>query len=382
MPGEGLVAHASYSCGPSLADFSPKEELTLHARVTILSLCVFLLLVASCTHPSSPPANRVDTTSHAVVWRTDTIGYGSSCIKDVSIVDDNNIWAAGTVYLKDSIGNVDPNFYNALKWDGSRWIPLRLSYSYQGRDFVIGMSAVFAFADNDVWFSIYAATHWDGHTLSIVPTVGADPGAITKFWGTSSNDMYMVSDQGKLSHYDGSSFSAIGTGVQSRFSDIYGSGQVVYIASYYYDNQINPSGIFKKDGSGFRFLFPDSSDNSVFQNLIDAFGVWVSSQGDLWATGEAYLFTPLKSRSPVAGISPYGWLLCIRGLSNSDVWTGGVGGTVLHFNGHTWRDYIELRSVSPWVEYHCVAVKGNTVVFGGWTIDPFHAIVTLGRRAN
>ncbi len=367
---------------PPLPPSRLNEELTLHARVTILSLCVFLSLVASCTHPSSPPASRVDTTSHAVVWRTDTIGYGSSCIKDVSIVDDNNIWAVGIIYLKDSAGNVDPNMYNALKWDGTRWIPLRLSYSYQGRDYVIQMSAVFAFADNDVWFSVGGPSHWDGQTLSVIYPAGDNPGAVTKFWGTSSADLYTVSDLGMLTHYDGNSFSAIGTGVRSRFSDIYGSGQEVYIASYYYDNQINPSGIFKKDGSGFRFLFPDSSDNSVFQNLRDAFGVWVSSQGDLWATGEAYLFTPLKSRAPVSGISPYGWLLCIRGLSNSDVWTGGVGGTVLHFNGHTWRDYTELRSISPWVEYHCVAVKGKLVVFGGLTIDPFHAIVTLGRRAN
>ncbi|MCK6615173.1 MAG: glucosyl transferase, partial [Ignavibacteriaceae bacterium] len=64
----------------------------------------------------------MDTTSHSFTWETFTFGeHSSSTLYDVAIIDENNIWAVGEIYMKDSLGNPDPNAYNAVHWDGTNW---------------------------------------------------------------------------------------------------------------------------------------------------------------------------------------------------------------------------------------------------------------------
>ncbi|GEM_PF-3371976 len=65
----------------------------------------------------------MDTTSHNFIWRIFTFGgkAGSSFLYAVAIIDENNIWAVGEIYLKDSLENPDPLPYNAVHWNGSEW---------------------------------------------------------------------------------------------------------------------------------------------------------------------------------------------------------------------------------------------------------------------
>lgn len=52
----------------------------------------------------------MDTTSHNFTWQTFTFGgdAGSSALFDVAIIDENNIWAVGEIYLKDSLAIPTP----------------------------------------------------------------------------------------------------------------------------------------------------------------------------------------------------------------------------------------------------------------------------------
>ena len=64
----------------------------------------------------------LDTTSNSYTWQTFTFGgAASSYLNDVTIVDENNIWAVGNIFVYDSSGQVDQNIYNAVHWDGSKW---------------------------------------------------------------------------------------------------------------------------------------------------------------------------------------------------------------------------------------------------------------------
>ncbi len=343
-----------------------------------LTICVS----SSCYHSSTAPDNPGDTTSHAIAWSVDTIGYGYSYIHDVAIIDDNNIWAVGSFYLRDSLGNLDSNFYNVLRWDGSRWNPQRLYVNFQGSQFIRPGLAVFGFASDDVWLAADAPGRWDGSSLQNVNVGTGEWSEVVKMWGRSSSDFYTVGFSGKVFHFDGVSFQPVATGVQSRFTDVFGTTERVYISSVNYDNQIQPSGIFSLDSSGFHYLFPSPADNSEFQSLQHSFGIWASPAGTLWAVGDHYVFKPQMSRSPVWGGSGNGWLLCIRGLSDSDVWAAGVNGLVVHYNGASWMVYPGTNVAAASVEYHALAVKGSIVVLGGWTVGPNHAIVALGRRGG
>ena len=93
-----------------------------------------ILNLASCntTEPPDNNNNGQDTTSHNFTWQSWTFGeIGTSRLYDVAIVDENNIWAVGEIYLLDSLGQPDPRAYNALHWDGIKFEIERIPYYYQ-----------------------------------------------------------------------------------------------------------------------------------------------------------------------------------------------------------------------------------------------------------
>jgi hypothetical protein len=271
--------------------------------------------------------------------------------------------------------------YNLLRWDGTTWHPERLYFTSRGEKYLRGITAVLAFAADDIWVAPGAPNHWDGEGLQAIDYTGADLGTVYGMWGTSSSDFYVIGTPGKLSHCDGKKFTTIPTGVQSRFCDIWGVGNQVFIGSYYYDNQIRPSGVFSYTNGRFRFLFPAESDETDMQALRDDFGLWVSPTGTLWALGAPYVFKPLASRLPIPGINPRNYSLYgIRGNSDADVWVCGTRGIVMHYNGNTWREYDELLAGGYFIDYEAIAAKDDIVVIGGYSISPFGAIVTVGTR--
>ena len=81
--------------------------------------------VSSIQHQVSSikyPVITMDTTSHNFTWQSWEFGqHSSSILYDVAIIDENNIWAVGAIYMNDSLGNPDPNAYNAVHWDGQQW---------------------------------------------------------------------------------------------------------------------------------------------------------------------------------------------------------------------------------------------------------------------
>ncbi len=63
----------------------------------------------------------MDTTSHNFTWQTFTFGeHSTSTLYDVAIIDENNIWAVGEIYMNDSLGNPDPIFITLLQWNGTK----------------------------------------------------------------------------------------------------------------------------------------------------------------------------------------------------------------------------------------------------------------------
>jgi len=78
-------------------------------------------------------ATTLDTTSHNFTWQTFEFGeHSSSVLYDVAIIDENNIWAVGEIYMKDSSGNYDPHAYNAVHWDGTKWELKKISVLFRG----------------------------------------------------------------------------------------------------------------------------------------------------------------------------------------------------------------------------------------------------------
>jgi len=134
------------------------------------------------------------TTSHNFAWQTFTFGeHSSSTLYDVVIINENNIWAVGEIYMKDSLGNLDPHAYNAVHWDGSKWEVKRIYY-YGACSAVEypPLKAIWAFSDSNIVITNGGSIGWfDGKRVKL--DCGVNPlltGAINKMWGTGSNDLY------------------------------------------------------------------------------------------------------------------------------------------------------------------------------------------------
>ena len=71
----------------------------------------------------------MDTTSHNFTFETFTFGgtAGSSILYDVAIINENDIWAVGEIYIADTSIN-GYTTYNAVHWDGNQWELKRIMF--------------------------------------------------------------------------------------------------------------------------------------------------------------------------------------------------------------------------------------------------------------
>ena len=152
-------------------------------------------------------AQTLEPTSHNFTWQTWEFGqHSSSVLYDVAIIGENNIWAVGEIYMNDSLGNPDPNAYNAVHWDGSEWELKRIYHgsSCNPVDYP-PFKSIFAFSGTEIVLTSGGSIGWfDGVTnrtdCSINPIL---TGAINKIWGTSINDLYIVGNDGNIAYYNG-----------------------------------------------------------------------------------------------------------------------------------------------------------------------------------
>src|SRR5690606_31424583 len=85
-------------------------------------------------------------------------------------------------------------------------------------------SSIIAFSENEIWVAQKGdqiAKIENGiqtQTICMPWTF-----SINKIWGTSSNDLYVVGNNGNIAHYNGSRWSRIESGTDLQFLDIYGA---------------------------------------------------------------------------------------------------------------------------------------------------------------
>jgi hypothetical protein len=120
--------------------------------------------ITSNGEESTAEAVTLDTTSHNFTWQTWTFGgqAGSCTLYDVAIINENDIWAVGEIYMLDSLGQPDPLPYNAVHWNGKDWELKRIQfYTFCGQQHTgsYPTKSIFAFNPNDIWIGM------DGYRL-------------------------------------------------------------------------------------------------------------------------------------------------------------------------------------------------------------------------
>lgn len=152
-------------------------------------------------------AVTMDTTNHDLVWETIAFGGGgSSILRDVAVIDENNIWAVGEIHTEDT-DQFDSNGvwvqpYNAVHWDGQKWeLKKILFYTFcnQTHKAPYQATSIFKFSDNTIAIASNASqiTYISNGEQDRIDCI---PSSINKIWGTSSNDIYVVGNNGNIAH--------------------------------------------------------------------------------------------------------------------------------------------------------------------------------------
>lgn len=313
------------------------------------------------SYPQPPTSNEVsvttmDTTSHEFSWQSWEFGEcGSSSLYDVAIIDENNIWAVGEIYMRDSLGNCDPNAYNAVHWDGQKW-ELKRVY-YKGGFWPI--RTIFAFNANDIWFSGYMR-YFNGQIIELeIPDILIGWG-INKLWGSSSSDLYAVGNNGNIAHWDGVKWRKIESGTNANIVDISGiqnseGKHNKYCAA---DNLL-----IKIDGDNYLTSLP--VEHRMFLN-----SVWVASNRLIYTAGNGIVL--YKNESWLEIETPnINTIYSIKGQSYNDIVGLSANHAIFHFNGYSWN------SIQTGINniYLKIQNKKNVIATVGWQND--RAIITL-----
>ena len=325
----------------------------------------------------------LDTTSHNFTWQTYTFGgqAGSCILRDVAIINQNDIWAVGEIYMNDSTGKPDPTRYNLVVWDGNNWTVKRVPYYFQGQPFYNPIQTVFAFNANDIWFAGNGVIHWDGSQYNPVPLPtnvwGQDQ--INKIWGSSSNDLYIVGNSGSIAHYQNGGWSKIQSGTTLDIQDIWGG-----VNPYTGETEVLciASNIFATTEPSRLIQIKPTFNNWLNVGTLPATmsSVWFMPGIKYYLAGDGtFTFHSFNGKhNDETNRIPSYYRFSIRGNEVNDVVICGSFGLISHYNGKSWHTYSgdELQYFNG--NYYKIEIKDNIIATVGQS--GAQAIITIGKR--
>ncbi len=348
-----------------LKDDNPVKTISLTSADTILYIDSLLPKTSysfssiiqsnnqSITSPSLPVIT-MDTTSHNLTWQSWTFGgeAGGCVLYDVAIIDQNDIWAVGEIYLLDTLGQPDPNAYNAVHWNGNDWELLRLQfYTFCGQPSAGSYPAksILALNEHDIWITSGSqVTHFDGTNQLSTECI---PVSVNNLWGTDNN-IYAVGKFGKIAHYQNRQWSRIESGTTTIIQDIWGSDGLILCTI---SNVASPGD--KK--------ILEINNNQVSDFLWDTGrrvqSIWYKNKNAIYTCGGGVF--SLKDGIHWNEITeiPLIYSESIRGSDYNNIWVAGDFGLLAHFNGLRWKVFNEPTADI----YYACAVKGNIIVAAG-----------------
>lgn len=344
---------------------------------------VILLIVLSCKSPTeTTDIIQQDTTSHNFTFERWEFGaHSSSTLFDIAIIDENNIWVVGEIYLNDSTGEADTEAYNAVHWDGTKWELYKIQFfTFCNQTITSSYPAksVIAFGENDIWISSGSQiTHFN--TIEQI-TLECIPISVNKSWGVSSNKIYVVGAIGKMAYFNGDVWEKLTTPSGTDQLDIYDiqgfkEGEEYKIYAVAAKQSVNlEKKILKIEGTKVTELPVTGIRASIS-------GIWGKPGSVYYAVGgEMYKKQDIKSSEPWVsfqqGITRY-YLYSIDGQAENDIAVCGSYGELLHYNGSTWKSYREEGAVSA-DEFLRVKIKGDMIVSVGY--DNPKAVIIIGKR--
>lgn len=336
----------------------------------------------------------LDTTSHDFFWEVDSFGTYGSYLSDVSIINRNDIWAAGFLEIDepDTILGNSTTWYNAVHWDGDQWNILKIA----PLGFAEQLQAVFALYDYDVWFARSSSPiHFDGDSARVYRSPDGYPGhwMINDIWGSSTSDVYFVGDKGMICHYDGAGFQQIESNTPLRLLSVFGTpdGEYVFITGYVDSGDLSGNSIALEIQNGIcRTLYtgyyfegdPDTLNYGRFESVT------IENDTAYFATGGTWLVkynfveqtTTYEQKYRVTGLDYR--IVSLSSDDLNDMLAVDAWGRMFHYNGYEWKYFDEVfNQFGPgrlWPR--AGQIKDDVIVISCWLSPWSFAPLLFGRR--
>jgi predicted small secreted protein len=338
-------------------------------QATIAAILISLSLLLKSCNTTEPPdnGNGQDTTSHNFTFQSWTFGeHSSSVLYDVAIINENNIWAVGEIYLNDSLGQSDPQPYGVAHWDGTDWMLMKVSYhDFNQTEKYPGPLFTVTEIDGEIYVVSYAnLLKWTGNDWEekafFMEQIPFD-GQVIKIWGYSGNNIYCVGRNGAIYYYFGTGWQKIESGTDVDIQDIWGIS----------DGSSNPfilcaaSNVATLGEHKILRIANTEVDTINWGTGRRVHSVWFNSKEKLYACGGGVFFSSAPNYNWIEQTDvPLYFTERVRGKERNDLFVVGHYGLLAHFNGATWKTYPEASTA---VIYKSLDYKNNLMVTVGLT---------------
>ncbi|MCA0444926.1 MAG: hypothetical protein LCH54_01720 [Bacteroidetes bacterium] len=312
----------------------------------LLFFLVLSLGLPACDQPTEPKDNPgPDTTSHNFVWRVDTLGGPFSTAISIEIVNENEIYVGGEFFVYPDPNDLSvSDRFNLAVWDGNKWTLKKILFvGYNNAPpYVEPIKIIKHFENGHLLLvsNFNSVAKYDGKTWSSFYTLD---GKDKKYcWARSETDIYFAGYNGSFTHYNGSTFTTISTGVTNHFIDIWGDDKNVWITSD--DRSTTAFAFGEYNGNTFRMI--DSNPNGESRFPYGYISVCKPSQNSplfLLLQGntiEVSSTNPYKYKVIYNHIESGYYFYWLRGNAANDLYMGDWNTqSFSHFNGKTWKAF-------------------------------------------
>jgi hypothetical protein len=359
----------------------------VYNSILVLLFSLLNLMNQGCNSPtSSNIQNNQDTTSHNFTFQTWRFGeHSSSTLYDVAIIDENNIWAVGEIYLNDSTGQPDPHPYGIIHWNGTEWNVQKLTaVNPSGGISYITPTGIFCIDLSEIWLAGGGVYLFNGQSITnafwLINYPGYNGGIFNngqtakRIFGIDSEKIFTVGNNGALGVYDGNIWHKLETGKTLDIYDIWGnktnSGDYVILCIA--SDQFGGLG---REILQIKNNVVDSISNTGLSNSLNA--IWFVAGKKYYIGGDGLFSTEVLGNSWVRNTElPAYYKTSVRGNNINDVIVAGAYGLLLHYNGKSWMNYQDRFPING--SFGRVDIKGDIVCAVG--NDNNRAVIVMGRR--
>lgn len=330
----------------------------------------------------------MDTTSHNFNWEVHTVGYQSSIVHDIAIINDTLIYAVGRFYEKDSSVSTQ-SASNIAVWNGKKWsfkrvlVEIPIEPPFPPAYAFSELYSVSIINENTLLFSDRSdvLTIWNRTSDSVVKYYHV-PISIQTTWISNKGEIFGAGVNGTIVLNNAYQLIMLDSMNHVLITDIYGKhdGSDVWFTGYSLSGKCE----VLRYSNGVLNKIYDMSTPKPGDFLTWYIGtVWIGKYNVFLpsASGVVHKFSFIKSTASVENAKLQYFPYSIRGTGENNILLLSEYANLYHFNGSTWKHLGDIMNlnIGP---YGGVELKNKTAAIGGIWRQGFsrNGIVIIGKQ--